>query len=71
MFIFSGISSSSLVSCSSCLLVGVFISAGSSPLPSGSSLTSVSDSLGSGVFSGSGSGIRFAAGDAAAVVPPR
>ena len=39
----------------------MFISAGSSPLPSGSSITSVSDSFGSGVFSGSGSGIRFAA----------
>ena len=60
-FIFSGISSSSLVSCSSCLLVRGLTSAGSSSLPSGSSLTSVSDLFGSGGFSGSGSGIRFTA----------
>ena len=60
-FIFSGISSSLLASCSSCLLVGVFISAGSSSLPSDSLSNSVSDSLGSGDFSGAGSGIRFAA----------
>ena len=53
VFILSGISSPFLVCCSSCLLVGVFISVGSTSPSSGSSLSSFCDLLGSGVFSGS------------------
>ena len=60
-FIFSGISPPLLVLRPSCSLVGVFISVGSSSLLAVSSLTSASGLLGSGVLTGSGSGIRLAA----------
>ena len=60
-FIFSGVSLPLLVLRSSCSLAGVFISVESSSLPAASLLTSVSGLLGSGVLTGSGSGIKFAA----------